>query len=85
MEKPNLQITSDVIKQCKNLTCDCGGILFREGMMFKKISQFISPSGKEETLPITLIICEKCGKVPNEFNVNNILPKEILAEKLLIK
>ena len=83
MEKPELKITPDIIKQCKTLTCDCGGMLFREGMIFKRLSQFISPSGKDEIFPITVIICEKCGKVPSEFNLNGILPEEILAETVL--
>ena len=82
MENPELKITADIIKQSKTLTCDCGGILFREGMIFKRLSQFISPSGKDEIFPITVVICEKCGKVPNEFNTNKILPEEILAEKI---
>jgi len=81
MEKPELKITPEIIKQCKTLTCDCGGLLFKEGMVFKRLSQFISPSGKDEIFPITVVICEKCGKVPNEFNVNGILPEEILANK----
>ena len=85
MEKPELKITPEIIKQCKTLTCDCGGMLFQEGMIFKKLSQFISPSGKDEILPVTVVICQKCGKVPNEFNVNDVLPTEILASKSNLK
>jgi hypothetical protein len=84
MENTNLQITPEIIKQCKNLVCDCGGILFKEGLIFKKLSQFISPSGKEEIFPINVIICQKCGKVPTEFNIKNMLPEEILAEKTIL-
>jgi len=85
MEAPNFKLTGDIIKQCKNLTCDCGGILFREGALYKKLSAIISPTGKEEVFPITVIICESCGKVPTEFNVNKILPEELLATKSIIK
>jgi hypothetical protein len=84
MPEQRVSITPDVIRQSKNITCDCGGILFRTGMMFKKISQFISPTGKEEVFPIEVLICEKCGKVPNEFNKQNIIPEELLAKKITL-
>lgn len=84
MPEQRVSITPDVIRQSKNITCDCGGILFRTGMMFKKISQFISPTGKEEVFPIEVLICEKCGKVPNEFNTQKIIPEELLAKKITL-
>jgi hypothetical protein len=80
-----IPLTPEIIRQSKNLTCDCGGILFKEGVVIKKISQFISPTGKEEVFPLEVLICEKCGKVPNEFNTHNIIPEELLAEKIIKK
>lgn len=84
MPEQRVPITPDIIRQSKNLTCDCGGILFRSGLVFKKISQFVSPTGKEEVFPIELLICEKCGKVPNEFNTQKIIPEELLAKKITL-
>jgi len=81
MENPKIKITPDIIKQSKTLTCECGGMLFQSGMIFKKLSQFVSPTGNEEIFPIDVVICAKCGKVPNKFNVGKVLPDEILAEK----
>jgi hypothetical protein len=80
MPETRIPITPEIIRQSKNVICDCGGILFRPGLAFKKISQFVSPTGKEELYPIELLICEKCGKVPNEFNAHNIIPEELLAK-----
>jgi hypothetical protein len=81
MENPKIKITPDIIKQSKTLTCDCGGMLFQNGAVFKKLSALISPSGKEEMVPLDVLVCTKCGKVPTEFNVGNILPDEVLAKK----
>jgi len=80
-ERHVVSLTPELIRQSKTITCDCGGILFRSGLIFKKISQFVSPTGKEELYPMELLICEKCGKVPTEFNTQNIIPNELLAQK----
>jgi hypothetical protein len=81
MAETRVPITPEIIKQSKTLTCDCGGMLFHDGMIFKKISQFISPTGKDELFPMEVIICDNCGKVPTEFNTHQIIPEELLAKK----
>jgi hypothetical protein len=60
-------------------------MLFETGTIFKKLSQFISPTGNEEVFPIEVVLCTKCGKVPSEFNLNKILPDEIIAQKTNLK
>jgi hypothetical protein len=81
-----IKVTPEMMKSFKTLTCDCGGQLFKTGMVFKKISQLISPTGKEELYPMEVIICQSCGKVPTEWNdnLNNMLPNEVLAKKSTI-
>ena len=79
MGKP--QITPEMLRQSKNIECDCGGMLFMEKLFFKKISAILSPSGKEEVAPMPVIVCEKCGLVPSVFDTQNILPKEVRAVK----
>ena len=78
-----MRVSMDMVKNAKLMRCDCGGGLFSEKMMFKKISAILSPTGKEEIYPMNVVVCEKCGKVPTEFNPHNIIPKEFLASKLL--
>lgn len=78
MGKP--QITPDMLRNSKNVVCECGGMIFSEKLFFKKISAIISPSGKEEVAPMPIIVCERCGKVPSAFDTQNILPKEIRAD-----
>lgn len=74
------QITPDMLRSSKNIVCECGGMIFSEKLFFKKISAFISPSGKEEVAPMPIIVCENCGKVPGAFDTQNILPEELRAD-----
>jgi hypothetical protein len=74
-------VTPDMIKKFKTLTCDCGGMLFESGLVIKKLSSLITGSGKEELYPMEVLLCKKCGKVPNELNNPDVLPNEVLAKK----
>ncbi len=76
------QITPDMLRSSKTITCDCGGMIFMEKLFFKKISAIIAPSGREEVAPMPIIVCENCGGVPSAFDTNNVLPKEIKAVKI---
>jgi len=73
------------IVDAKTFECDCGGKIFRQGVVFKRISALLAESGKEELYTIEVVICEKCGKVPSEFNRKEMLPPEVLATKSIIK
>ena len=75
------QLTADILKNSPNVTCECGGTIFVEKLFFKKISAIVSTSGHEELVPIPIMVCEKCGKVPSIFDPGNILPDEIKAKK----
>jgi len=68
------------ILKAPNVVCpECGGKVFQEGVVLKKISQFLSPTGKEEYRPIPIIYCVKCGTVPDEVR-NRPSGKAILGE-----
>ena len=77
---PKVKITSDMIKGFKTVTCPCGGMLFENALLLKKIPALISPSGQEEMYPMEILICKLCGKVPEELNAGSMLPDEILAK-----
>lgn len=81
---PKVNITSEMIANSQTIKCECGGMVFTEKMIFKKLSALLSPSGKEEFLPLNAMICEKCGKIPTIFDQTNIFPKELKATKLTI-
>ena len=78
---PKVSITPDMMQSFKTLTCDCGGQLFQSGIVIKKISALISPTGKEEMYPLEVLVCMNCNKVPNESNMMNMLPAGVLAKR----
>ncbi len=78
-----MKVTPEMVKNSKSLVCECGGMLFQEKIFFKILSPLISPSGKEELVPMPVFVCELCGKVPGIFDGQNILPDEIKAKKVI--
>lgn len=65
--------------------CSCGGKIFDSGVMVKKVSALLSPSGREEIIPADIIICKNCGKIP-PFYADKIpgIPEELIAKSSLI-
>ena len=56
----------------KDIVCDnCGCKFFRHVHAFKRLSALISPSGKEQIVPIPIYRCDECGHINDEF-----LPKD---------
>jgi hypothetical protein len=83
-EEPKMRITPDQIANSQTIECACGNKLFEEGMIFKKLSPIISPTGREEIFPIQVIVCKKCGKIPDVFDLEGVVPKELLTSKINI-
>jgi len=81
-EQPQFRISPEHIINSPTVECECGGKLFEEGIMFKKLSPLISPTGREEFFPMQLILCKKCGKVPQAFDKEGIIPDELKTSKL---
>jgi hypothetical protein len=78
---PKVNITPEMMKGFKTLTCDCGGQLFQTGVVIKKISALVSPTGNEEMYPMEVLVCMNCHKVPNDTNTLNMLPEGVLAAR----
>ena len=76
-QNAGIKVTPDMIRSSKNISCECGGMLFSEKIFFKRLSALITQSGKEEMIPMPVFVCEKCGKVPQIFDSQNVLPDEI--------
>ena len=55
------------LSQAPWLECNGGNKLFETKVLFKKVSALISPSGREEHVPLEVVICTQCGKVPKFF------------------
>lgn len=55
------------LKDAPWMECSEKNKVFGSQVLFKRISPLLSPSGKEEFVPIEVIVCEKCKKVPRFF------------------
>jgi DNA-directed RNA polymerase subunit RPC12/RpoP len=56
----------------KDIVCEnCESKYFRQVQAFKRLSALISPSGKEQIVPIPIYRCDECGHINEEF-----LPKD---------
>lgn len=55
------------ISQAPWVVCSEKNQLFETKIMFKKVSSLISPTGQTEYVPVEIIVCPHCGKVPRFF------------------
>lgn len=51
-------------------TCECGGLTFTPGVMFKRLSPLISPDGQEHMVPVEIFTCDSCKKIPGFVHSN---------------
>ena len=52
----------------KDIVCEkCGGKYFRQVSAFKRLSALISPTGKEQVVPVPTFRCDDCGFINDEF------------------
>ena len=64
MEQPKVKVD---LTQAPWVECSEKNKLFESRLLFKKISPLVSPSGKTEFVPIEVIFCTKCGKIPRFY------------------
>ena len=66
-QNPNAQINIDP-KDLKDIGCEsCGCQFFRQVSAFKRISALVSPTGKEQIVPVPTFRCDDCGFINEEF------------------
>lgn len=70
-------LTRDHVKQGKLLECECGDALFDAYTAVTKISHLVSPTGQEIELPMRVMVCRSCGKVPEWSDPDGLIPEEI--------
>ena len=83
MKQSNQGINPQILKDAKLIYCSCGNAMFSDKIMLKKISAIVSPTGNEELLPINVLVCDKCNKIPSDLNLGNMIPKEFIASKII--
>jgi len=61
----NMQIKPEDLK---DIACEqCGCKYFRQVNAFKRISALVSPTGKEQIVPVPTFRCDECGFINEEF------------------
>jgi hypothetical protein len=50
------------LKDTTEIVCSCGHNYFKEVVNLRKISALLSGTGKEEFIPVAVLVCEKCSK-----------------------
>ena len=72
-QRPNKGLNLNIkASDLKDIVCEnCGCKFFRPVNAFKRLSALISPTGKEQIVPIPVYRCDECGHINEEF-----LPKD---------
>lgn len=75
----NTTVTASIINADNERCTKCGSYFFKEVYALKKLSSLLSPTGKDEIIPISIWVCDKCGEVAstvkNNKNYDKIIPK----------
>lgn len=80
LQAAQMQSSLSAIYNSPNVVCSCGSKIFHEAVVLKKVSSLLSGTGKEELIPIPLYVCDKCGKIPEEFTSRSAA-KVLLGEE----
>ena len=75
-------IDPKMVKDAKLLECDCGGKMWENRMIIKRISPILSPTGKEEFFPMNILVCADCGLVPASLNPDGMIPEEFVRKEI---
>jgi DNA-directed RNA polymerase subunit RPC12/RpoP len=63
MTENKINISLDKTDEIK---CECGNNTFLEGMMLRKVSRFVIGSSQNAIIPISVMVCSKCGEILEE-------------------
>lgn len=79
--KPSVDVKL-AIDNAKNVTCECGGMIYQKAFIIKEISALLSGTGSTEIMPIEVIVCKNCGKIPSQLmdQNSNIIPSELISK-----
>jgi uncharacterized Zn finger protein len=58
------------LKDMQDIACEnCGCKYFRQVNSFKKVSALLSPTGREQIIPVPTFRCDECGFINEEFRI----------------
>lgn len=62
------------LKDTTAIVCEeCGGEVFIEGLMLRKVSRFMTGTTTDALMPLNIFMCAVCHHINKEF-----MPKDIL-------
>ena len=62
-DQPKTQVKLD-LKDLTDIVCEnCEGKFFRQVNAFKRISALVSPTGKQQIIPVPVFRCDECGHI----------------------
>ena len=59
-----MSITKFGIADAAWMGCDCGGLMFTQLIMIKRISRLQTGEAQDKIMEIPMLQCTTCGKVP---------------------
>ena len=73
---------SNPLKNTSDYKCEeCGNLFFENKIIIKKKSGLLTPSGKDEIIPINVPVCSSCGKVPPIISeLKGVISDELVAK-----
>lgn len=76
IEKPKIDL-----KKCETIKCEkCGGIFFKEVIIFKKVPKIMTGSIEDTNVPFPVPLCNNCGHLNKDQNpfeeTSNVIEKE---------
>ena len=74
------KVTPEMVKNARTLTCECGGVVFENGLVIKRISAILSPTAQEMDVPIQVFLCKDCELILPETDPDNVLPDNIKSK-----
>ena len=66
-DQPKTKVKLD-LNDLTDIVCEnCESKFFRQVNAFKRISALVSPTGKEQIVPVPVFRCDECGHINKEF------------------
>ena len=66
-DQPKTKVKLD-LNDLTDIVCEnCESKFFRQVSAFKKLSPLVSPTGKEQIVPVPVFRCDECGHINKEF------------------
>lgn len=61
----------EILRNATDVKCEkCESLDFKKVMRFKKVSKLLTGDTEDSLIPLSVIVCAKCGHVNKEFELD---------------